>query len=183
MRKVSKCVILLLFLSACDPFAGNYCAIGENSLGSTTHVGCLSRVEGRVIAHGRAVGETQNLLYLMIICPGLKAASSLAVGGGIEGDPMSEPFIYYDWDTTSGMVRVSVNWKTSSDVISIGQKNFRRADGNVFLIERSPNGDLVAKQCGLLGPKASFADAARLIRQKLPDDELVRSVRFRTLDE
>lgn len=174
---------LLVCLSACTVSTGSFCAIGIKSLGSTTHIGCLSIVQGRAIRDGRATGERQNLIYLMIICRDAKATADQSSGGGIEGDPMSDAIIYYDWKTTTGTAHVSLDWNTRSDTVSVEGQQFYRAKGNVFFIERKSDGKLIAKQCGDLPSTSDFAQIAMQIRQKLPDDDLVRSAKFQNVDK
>jgi len=135
------------------------------------------------VVGGRAVGDEENLLYLMIICSGVKSGPVQSNGGGIEGYPMSTPMIYYEWGTTAGTARVTIDWDTSSGVVTIGDQKFDRAKGNTFFIERKPDGKLSAKQCGILGPAATFSEVAARVRQTLPDDEVVRKAKFSAVDK
>jgi hypothetical protein len=183
MRKKITILVILTCLISCGGCSGQFCAIGTSSTGSTTHVGCLSAVQGKKVEGGRAVGDKENLLYLMIICSGVKAAPDQSTGGGIEGDPMSKPEISYQWGTTAGTARVTINWDTGSGVVAIGDQKFDRAKGNTFFIERTPDGKLSAKQCGILGPAASFSEVADRIRQTLPDNEVVRTAKFSEVDK
>lgn len=174
---------MILCLPACDIGAGSFCANGMDSTSSSTHVGCISILKGYAVEHGRAVGDRQNLVYLMILCSDTKAAADQQVGGGVEGNPMSKPFIYYTWKTTNGTARVSIDWNTRSDIISIGSQEFERAKGNAFFIERKSDGKLIAKQCGTLDSSASFPEIAKQIRENLPNDELIKSAKFRGVDQ
>jgi hypothetical protein len=176
-------LILALFVPACDMGGGSFCATGTESVGSTTYVGCLSTVKGRAVQNGHAIGERQSLLYLMIICPDVTAAANQGSGGGVEGNPMIKPKIYYEWQTTNGPVRVSFEWDTRKDRILVGGQEFMRPNGNVFVIERQPNGKLFAQQCGTLGSNASLGDVAYEIRRKLPGDHFVSSAKFRSIDD
>jgi hypothetical protein len=183
--KTSLLVLLVSFLMAvpaCDFGAGRFVAVGTESSGSLTNIGCLSIVEGYSVKNGSATGDKKKLLYLMIICSGVKPAADQEVGGGIEGDPMSKPEIYYQWGTTTGPARASLEWNTASDTISIGGKEFNREDGDTFFIERKADGSLFAQQCGKLGPDADFLKLAKRIRDTMRDNDLVRAAKFRGVD-
>jgi hypothetical protein len=181
MRNSWWCLLLVLTLCGCDVKTGHFCANGEKQIGSSSHVASLAIINGCRAANG-LLGENENLLYLMIVCPTLKLGTNESIGGGIEGDPMATPLIYNEWQTTSGEARVTIEWNTRSDSVSIGQKEFNRTAGNVFFIVRKATGELVARQCGMLGPNADFSDLIQLVRRTSDGDELVRSVKFDNLN-
>lgn len=181
-RILVLCLLTVMWVPACGEYSGHFCATGTESTRSTTDVGALIIVNGRSVENGRATGSEQNLVYLMVICSGVKPGPTQGVGGGIEGNPMSNPKIYSEWETTSGTARVSLDWETHSDTISIGDEKFNRKNGNTFFIERKTDGRLVAQQCGNLGPAANFSQVAAKIREMLKDNNIVGSAKFRQVD-
>ena len=154
---------------------------------ASDHVGGLVVIDGRLpkeelrqqIADGTYANTNRhNWFYLMIICRDVKAAANQGSGSGINHDLMSYPRFHYEWATDKGTARVSLRWNMWTDNVSIGGQKFNRKKGNVFVVVRESNGELMTRQCGTLSSQADRPEIVRHIRQRLPDDELVKSLRY-----
>ena len=172
-----------MFVSACDLKRSQFYPSGQKSLNSSSHVGELVVVYGQSpLTSEDAKTAYQNYLYVMIVCPGVKAAESKAHQDGIEGDLMSAPVIYHSWETTTGAVRVHFTWDTRSDTVSVGREKFSRKSGNVFVLIRNVNGSVLAQQCGNLDSQADFPELMQHLRRLFSTNNLVSSVKFYRID-
>ena len=139
-------------------------------------VGGVSTIYGWPRVNGKRT--LQNGLYVMLIFPGVRAAESHSHTSGLGPGEESSVECHYDWETITGSAHLSLLWNTRSDSIAIGRQRFERKNGNVFVVVRNTNGELTSQQCGNLGPLAEVSEIVRHIRQQLPRDELVASVRM-----
>jgi hypothetical protein len=138
-------------------------------------VGGMSTIYGRPLVDGKPT--LQNVLYLMIIFPGGRAATNHSCTSGLRPAESSSVECYYDWATITGSAHLSLLLNTRSGAITIGSQGFERKNGNVFVVVSKSNGELTSQQCGTLGPLAKVSEVVRHIRQQLPKDKLVASVR------
>lgn len=178
-----QAIVIGLGLSACSGGSGNFSAAGTSDLACKTHPGCLSIVHGHPLVSGGTTRRTENYLYLMVLCPGVKASENSEQSSGIDGDPITEPDIQYEWKTTSGKIHIALQWNTRTEKVLIGSNQFTRTNGNVFVIIRMPDGQLSALQCGSLGLHAEYQDAIRYIRYQCETNEIVNKARFYIIDK
>jgi hypothetical protein len=167
----SICVALFFIIAA------PYSVTGQQGFRYSSHqVGELTVIQGWPQENGKPT--LHNWLYVMIVCPEVQASDSQFSSSGINHDIMSNPEFHYDWGTQGGIVHVAFRWNLWSDTISIGKLKFVRKDGNVFVVVRSLTGDLKTQQCGSLGSMADLPEIVQHIRQHLPNDNLVASIKF-----
>jgi len=183
LRWTKRFFIPALLLALCSFGAGilfvvttPYSVTGQMGLPLYSgHVGQLTVIQGRPRKNGTPA--LHNWLYVMIICRDVQAAESRSSSSGINKDIMSYPLFHYGWATQNGTADVSFRWNTWTDSVSIGEQKFKRKNGNVFVVVRNPDGQLTTQQCGSLGPSAASTEIVPHIREQLPQDALVASVR------
>jgi hypothetical protein len=116
----------------------------------------------------------QHLLYIFIICPDVQV-----VGSGSSSD--SGKYVTaldHTWYTKTGAVSVSIRWDRLADAVRIGRQEFKRKAGNVFVVRRRANGEIVGEQLGNLGPSADYPQVLEYVRQQLPKDDLITSLKL-----
>jgi hypothetical protein len=168
-------LFLILAASGCGGQAGRFVTTGDNSTAFSSNVGCLDVVTGYETEPAQATGTVndQNLLYVAIITPAIQQ----------HGSASSSDYARYvttlthSWNVESGTFTISIPWDRQKDTVTIGNREFKRIDGNIFLVEIGTNG-VSGKQFASLGPHVRLEDVIQSIRQQLPNDELVASMRL-----
>ena len=82
------------------------------------------------------------------------------------------------WKTPTGKVTVAVDWDKRADKVHIGQQEFNRGAGDVFVIIRQPDGRVVSTQLPSAGPDADPKTALEFIQKHMTNDSLVASIRL-----
>ena len=170
MRKCAQFALLIL-LAGCDVQRGLFSTSGERSQALLPHPGCIDVVSGQPLTGGDT--SDQNLLYLVIVLPGLKARGS----GSSSDYGTYVTTLTFHWETDTGSVSVPVHWDRQRDTVSVSKQTFVRSKGNVLVVRREADGALTAKQMGSLVHADGPAVLAHL-RQQLPNDELIASLQL-----
>jgi|LWDU01.1.fsa_nt_gi hypothetical protein len=129
-------------------------------------------VPGSEVKNGK-MGPTENLLYILIICPDI---SKNGQGSGRE-DGYGYNIYTSSWDTKEeGEIFVNVKWSTLSDTVQIGEEKFERSEGNTFVIIREKGGKLTTTQLANPNRNASGKNAIKFIKSQMPDNKFVSDV-------
>jgi hypothetical protein len=123
----------------------------------------------------KSVGLTENLVYLVVACPGLVSSGTAESS---KGDTVVNVFTYTR-KTPSGSVPISLKWDRRDDIVTMGGQRFGRETGNVFTVRREMNGQIISRQVSSLGPNADFPSLLRHVREQLPNDKIIDSLRIR----
>jgi hypothetical protein len=168
----------LLFLFAvgfigCDEQHGRFYMSGESYTAFRSNVGGVDIVDGYSAQPiNETDGNEQHLLYILIICPGVRAHSSTSSSDS--GRYFST--LDYSWDTENGKISMQVQWNRDSDTVAIGDQKFDRNKGNVLVVRRETNGKIVGEQLSSLGTHAAFSEVLYHVQQKLTNDQLIASL-------
>ena len=170
--------MLLLFLGAlsgcnigsCEKFV----ASNAKSVELASPNGMFWTVSGNAVLNGQTMGPEENLLYLLVVCPGLAASGR---GTATVYQRRSNAYIS-TWETQRGEVSVTVSWDKRADKVTIGKQQFNRAAGSAFVVIRQPDGKLVATQLPSPGPDVDPRTALNFIRKHMTNDALIASVRL-----
>jgi len=122
----------------------------------------LSIIYGGQLVDG--LRKQQNQLFLLITCPDLQRASNQSQESGLNYEIRAYPRWHKRWETTGGMIELSVSWNIWTGTITVGNKKFNRKNGNVFVIVRQPTGEWQSWQCGSLEVDADYDAMVRHIR-------------------
>jgi hypothetical protein len=144
------------------------------SMEVTPHNGCLWTVPGCALLDDQTMGPQQNLLHVLVVCPGLAARSR-----GTETSYGARVHRYVsDWHTSDGVVSVAVDWDKRTDRVTIAGRGFVRNVGNVFVVRREPSSRLVSFQLPSLGPNAGPEETLRHIQHHLSNDTVIAAVQL-----
>jgi hypothetical protein len=170
-------VLLLLIGALCSCDVGSsekFIAPSSKSVELASHNGMFWTVPGNAVLNGQTMGPQENLLYLLVVCPGLAAS-----GRGTATDYQQRFNAYISrWETQKGEVSVMVSWDKRADKVSIGKKQFKRKAGNTFVVVRQSSGNLVVTQLPSPGPDADAKTALNFIQKHMTNDALIASVRL-----
>jgi hypothetical protein len=166
---------LLCLIAGCGVQGGLFTTNSESSQALASPLGCIDIVSGYAQPLRAMDTPEQNLLYLVVVLPGLHAR-----GSGSSGDyGRYVSTLTFDWDTDTGKVSVPVQWDREADKVFVSHQTFVRSKGNVVIVRREPNGAMTAKQVASLGPRADCSAVLDHLREQLPNDELVASLRLK----
>jgi hypothetical protein len=139
-----------------------------------SHNGFLWIVPGHALQEDGTLGDEQNLLYVLVVCPDLAAT---ARGTETRHAPRVNTYVAR-WDTSRGPVTVAVDWDKRADKVTIGSKTFLRPAGNVFVVQRDRSGSLHTEQLSSVGSDANADEALRFIQRQMSHDSLIASIRL-----
>jgi hypothetical protein len=149
---------------------------GESNRALSPHPGVVAIVSGEAYKPFNATNAPpQNLLYLAIVLPGLQAHGSGS--GGDYGKFITT--LTYNWDTQAGRISVVVQWDRQTDTVRVANQRFTRSRGNVLMVRRQTDGQLVAQQVPSLGPNANHTTVLQHLREQLPTDALIASLNLK----
>jgi hypothetical protein len=170
---MSKCAqfALLVLMVGCGVQRGLFSTSGEHSQALLPHPGCIDIVSGQALSGDDT--SDQNLLYLVIVLPGLKARGS----GSSSDYGKYVTTLTFHWETEAGSVSVPVQWDRQRDTVLVSHQTFVRCRGNVLVVRREADGALTARQMDSLSHVNGSAVLQHL-RQQLPNDELIASLRL-----
>jgi hypothetical protein len=120
---------------------------------------------------GQATGDLQNLLFIVLVCPGAKGGANSGVEE--QSDTFTSTYTYRI-DNVATVVR----WDRQADSIEFEGKFFDREKGNVFVVRRQQNRKLAVQQLSSLNPKryVGFKELFNHVKTLLPDDGLLGSL-------
>ena len=173
-------LLLLAVFSGCDTGSSEkFIAPGDKGFGLASHNGSLLIVPGSpLLDNGRTMGPQENLLYLLVVCPGLAANAS---GNLTDFGQRSNTYIW-QWETSKGQVSVRASWDKRKDEVSIGKQQFDRNAGSTFVIIRQSDGKLMVTQLPSPGPDADAKIALSFIQKHMTNDAEIASVRLAERD-
>lgn len=150
-----------------------YANSGNRETAVLPGVGLILISRGAALRDSAVVGGEENLLYVLVVCPGIEGGST---GGGSNiGRFTSE---YWDkWSTSAGEISLAYSWNRVTDTVHIAGREFDRGHGNAFVVRRDPaTGAWSANQLPSIGPQLSPPDALRQIQSQLSDDPVISSL-------
>ena len=151
---------------------GRFSGSGGATLCSGYHAQ-ISVVRGEALSpdgHVTAETPTQNLLYILTGFPQANLSSS----SGEDAQFISTRSC--TWTTSTNSNTASLSWDRRTDVVSSGERDFRRSRGDVFVFTQDASGRIVCQQLPTLGPTADCSAAVRHVRRHLSDDRFVASL-------
>ena len=172
-------LLMILALAAaampgCGVQRGRFTATGERSVAVLPVPGFVQIVSGYGPAPDGTTNSPQNLLYLLVICPGIQVQGS---GSSTDyGEKTTR--INHTFETPAGILSLPVIWDRQADTVEVGGRVYPRERGNVFLVRREPNGKLESQQLPDLGPSADFPDVLRHVREHTTNDSLLASLKL-----
>jgi len=162
---------LLVLMAGCGVQRGLFCTTGGQSQALSPIPGCIDIVSGRALSG--ADTSDQNLLYLVIVLPGLQTRGS----GSSSDYGTYVTTLLFHWETGTGSVSIPVQWDRQRDTVSVSNQTFVRSKGNVFVVRREADGALTATQAGSLA-HGNAPMVLRHLREQSPQDELIASLRL-----
>jgi hypothetical protein len=174
-KSISLLSVMALGIVGCDVQRGRFSTSGDSSEAFLSHLGCIEIVSGSGSKPFNTVdSDEQNLLYLLIVCPGVQVHGS---GSSSDyGEYITT--LNHSWDTEAGTISVKVCWDRQSDTVSIGKDEFARDKGNVFVVQFDAGGKMAAQQLASLGPHVGFQEALQNIQRQLSNDGLITSLKL-----
>ena len=171
MRKFIPIIFLLaLVIIGCDVQRGRFVTTSDRSA-ALSQVGLVNIVEGY---SNDKDAISQDLMYVLVVCPDVKVHGS---GSGIDMQKYVTT-LNYSWDAESGKISMQVQWNRDSDVVAIGDKKYARDKGNVFVVRRETNGEIVGQQLPSLGAHAGFSEVLHRVQQQLTNDQFIASLKM-----
>lgn len=163
-------IILVFGLIGCNVQRGRFSTTGDRSA-ALSQVGLVDIVEGY---SNEKDAIFQDLIYVLVVCPDVKVHGS---GSGIDMEKYLTT-LNYSWDAESGKISIQVQWNRNSDIVAIGDKKFARDKGNVFVVRRETNGEIIGQQLPSLGTHAAFSEVLRHVQRQLTNDQLITSLQL-----
>lgn len=176
-RSVGLALMLLMVgceLESKDRFISN----SAKSIYFTPSSGVLWIVPGTEVYKGGRTGAQCNLIYLVVLCPGIIVNGK---GGSTEYGENNNTYISR-WVTDKSVVEVSVSWNKAADSIHVGREKFSRRDGNTFLVLRDPKGKISVTQLKGPGKDLQPVEIIELLEQQLKDDRAKSVLRLFSID-
>jgi hypothetical protein len=130
-------------------------------------LGILALQRGRPFGSS---GSDENLLYIVMICPGLKAHPPLGSSQEMVTFTSSQ---HCWWSTNSGKIEFSYTWNRLFDSVRIVGFNFDRAAGNAFVARREIGGQWSVQQLAHVSGAVDVSEALRQIQRQIPQDRYV----------
>ena len=174
MRNIVPLFLVVAFaIVGCDVQRGRFSTSGDRSQALSPEVGCIDIVSG----HGckpfnTTNSDEQHLLYVVIVCPGVRAQGSSSSSQYDKHDTT----LNHTWNTTAGLIAIAVRWDRQADTVSIGKQEFMREHGNLFIVRCEAGGVTTCRQLTGLGSHAGCQEVLQFIRKQLPKDRLVASL-------
>jgi len=152
---------------------GRFVTTGVDSQGLLTPVGCVDIVTGN--ENGSADASDRHLLYLLILTPGLRELGSSSFSDyGKYVTTLKD-----QWDTEKGSFAVTLSWDRTRDVVTIGDREFDRSAGDVFVVAVDTNGAASGEQLPTLGAPSGASGLLHYIQKQLPNDKRISSIVLR----
>lgn len=173
-----KIVALLVIIAAgsigCNVQRGRFVTTGGQDAPLSPQTGSIDIVDGYSAKANGTNAVPQHLLYVLIVCPGVQ---ELGMSSSTDyGDYVTT--LNHTWSAKTGAFAVSIPWDRRTDIVEIGKQKFSREKGNVFLVRAEPNKEIVGRQLTSLGPNAGFHQVLEHVRQQLPKDEFIGSLKL-----
>jgi hypothetical protein len=174
MRTPFAILLFLLPIAGCDMSGAKFIAPSSRGVELASHNGFLLTIPGSKLLEDGTMGTSQNVLYLLVVCPDLTAS---AKGRGTDHGRRINTYIC-NWETPRGSVSVSIAWDKRADTVTIGGKTFTRGSGNVFVVKRERTGDLSPLQLPSIGSDVGPEEALRFIQGQMSNDAVVAAIRL-----
>lgn len=177
MHRISSLLLVVAFVCfGCDwRQKGKFAVSGSKSHALASHAGSLTILRGHALTTDyQPTGDDTELLCWLVVCPGL-----LANGSGSESNEGTYRSVHKEtWFAASHDVTIELAWDRRNDDIEIHSKRYKRSDGNTFVIIRDADGGVSSWQIKGVEGNADHARVMRHIREQLPDNELVATVKL-----
>src|ERR1039458_8674742 len=178
-KTMVKFIILLLVIAfgliGCGAQRGRFLTTGSQEAPLSPETGSIDIVDGYSTKAFKGTNAVpRHLLYVVIVCPGVQ---ELGMSSGADyGEYITT--LDHRWSTKTGVVAASVSWDRRTDTVEIGKQKFSRDKGNVFIVRCEPNKEVVGQQLTSLVPNAGFHQVLDHVRQQLPNDEFIGSLKL-----
>jgi hypothetical protein len=120
------------------------------------------------------MGEQQNLLYVLVVCPDFAASET---GTGTRYGGRANSYVAH-WGTSAGPVDVAVDWDKHTDMVTVGSQTFGRSTGSVFVVRRERSGTLSTTQLPSPSTDVRADQALRYIQERMSTDTLITAIRL-----
>jgi hypothetical protein len=166
-------------LTGCGFQRGQVSMSGESTEALLGRFGCVQIVTGyHLKTMGLPRDDDGNLLYIVIIGPTMLHGEANEARSDAFTNETFTTVLSHSWDDGGHSSSVSLRWDRRTDTISAGKFNFARQGGDVFLLQLATNGDIYAQQFPSLDPNGGPHQVLQYLRQKLPNDEALASVKL-----
>jgi len=166
--------IFALVLVGCGDQRGRFSTSGGSSRSFSSNLGFITILDG--YNNNPVTGADkveQHLLYLIFLCPGAPSGTSADYGQYVTT-------LNYTWRGAAGNNVVAVRWDRQKDNFTVGEQEFSRQKGNVFVIRIGGDEKTTCQQLANLGPNADFQQVLEQARQQLPNDEQLKKLALKT---
>jgi hypothetical protein len=174
MRVSRILVVIALCAAGCGGAQeGKYANSSNREAAVIPHVGLVLIARGAALRSSALVGPEVNLLYVLVVCPGLQGESAGARSN--VGRFTSE--YSHTWSTSAGDVSFSFSWDRVTDTVHIARGEYARARGNAFVVRRDAATALwSAQQRSNIGSQVNLSEALRQIQSQLSGDPVITSL-------
>ncbi len=166
--------ILFLCIASCGVQRGKYSNSSHQAYALVPHPGLIEIVRGAGLAAGfSVVGREENLLYVVVVCPGIRGGLSASRNnfGKFSSD------YSYTWSTDAGEISANFLWDRQSDTVHIAGVDYHRDAGNTLVLRREPGtGRWSARQLSSIGPQLNAIQALQQVQSQLPNDATITSL-------
>jgi hypothetical protein len=163
-------LIVALAITGCDVQRGRFVSTGDTFEALSSPVGSLDIVDG----YEKGGMDDQQILYVLIVTP------SVEVHGSSSGSDFGQyvTTLHHSWITEKGIFTGSISWNRQADLVTIGNQQFVREKGDIFLVRLNAAGEISGQQFASPGSHISFQEVLKYIRQQLPNDALISSAKL-----
>src|SRR6185369_6423962 len=178
-KRYIECILLIgiaMVMLSCGVQKGQFVTTSTSLNSLSVPVGSVDMVVGH--ARGGSARETDedaNLFYVLCLVPGVLHANSSSSDSDYGKYTTT---LSHAWNTEKGMFSVSIIWDRRTDVITIGNQEFLRSNGNVLFVCLDPNGKTSTQQEGNLGPHIRYQEVVQYIQQQIPTNQQISTVEF-----
>lgn len=120
------------------------------------------------------MGDQQNLIYLLVVCPQLNAISR---GTTTEFGRRFNAYICH-WESSEKKVNVTMKWDKREDKVLLGKRQFARSLGNVFVLIRQTDGSETAIQLPNPGSDLPPKDVLQFIKGHMTNDSIIAAIKL-----
>ncbi len=111
---------------------GKYANSGNREVAVLPGVGSILIARGAALRDSAIVGPEENLLYVLVVCPGLEGGST----GGRSNVGRFTSEYWRRWSTSAGEISLAFSWNRVTDTVHIAGREYDRGHGNAFVVRR-----------------------------------------------
>lgn len=165
-------IVIMLGTSGCDLQDGQFVTTGDTLNPLLSPVGSIDIVDG--YERKADLINDQHLLYILILTPAVQEHGS----GSSSTYDKYVTTLSHTWNTEKGTFNVSISWDRQKDVVMIGNQQFTRSQGDVFVVQLNADGAISGKQLANPDLHSNPQKVLQYIQHQLPEDKLVSSIQL-----